>query len=164
MLPTPCIDSSTEIPEKHHKVRRELMVSHALSLLVSLTGLTGPCWDHRARTQMDNYAFWKLLSVPALNLETCGSQFPALFTHSPWNTLSASGFPFHSSCFPGRSRSNCFCSDSYLNCLQSKAATQVSQTPWLTHPLFANCGWTKQGVEHRPPVPELAPKPFLLWT
>lgn len=147
MLPTPCIDSSTEIPEKHHKIRRELMMLHALSLLVSLTSLTGPCWDHRARTQMDNYTFLKLLSVPALNLENCGSRLPALFTHSPWNTLSASGFFFHSSCFPGRSRCSCYCSDSYLNCLQSKAIKQVtvSQTPWLAQPLFANFvtfGWS----------------------
>lgn len=79
MLPTPCYYSSAEFPEKHHKVRRELMVLHVLSVLISLTHLTEPCWDHRARTQMDNYMFLKLFSVPALNLETCGSKFPLFF-------------------------------------------------------------------------------------
>lgn len=93
MLPTPCYYSSAEFPEKHHKVRRELMVLHVLSVVISLTHLTEPCWDHRARTQMDNYTFLKLFSVPALNLETCGSKFP-LFSPSPWNTLTLSASAF----------------------------------------------------------------------
>lgn len=38
---------------------------------------------------MDNYTFLKLLSVPGLNAETCGSKFPALFTPFPLKYINA---------------------------------------------------------------------------
>lgn len=59
------------------------MVSHALSLLVSLTGLTGAMLRPQSKNTDGQLHVLKINLCASSTSETCGSQFPALFYPFP---------------------------------------------------------------------------------
>lgn len=59
------------------------MVSHALSLLVSLTGLTGAMLRPQSKNTDGQLHVLKINLCASSNSETCGSQFPCSFLPIP---------------------------------------------------------------------------------